>query len=371
MKFSCSKEKLKKAVGIVSKGVKSKTTLPILENIKIETKGKKVIFSSTDLNLAIEYEMDANITNEGSITIPSKLFESYVMLLEDKEISINSEGGMDLVVSTKKSYTKIKGLSAEDFPIIPIIEKETYFKIKTTDFIKALNKTYFAVSENSTRPAIRGLYFLINSKKEMTIVGTDSYRLAEKKVNIEDAEIVISECIVPISSIVEIMKIFDFEKEYIEIIISKNQIKLFQDNINVISRLIEGQYPDYKRIIPTKYTKELEVEKNTFLNSLKRVNLFAKDNNYNVSLKLNAEENNLEILSLNSEVGEEKIKIEPKSLKTDKNLEIILNAIFIQECLMNSEGTYIKMQLNTKELPVILSDDDKNFLYLIMPIRED
>ena len=184
MKFTCKQKDLAFALNVVNKAISPNNTLPVLNNILLKAEGKKVYFTATNLEIAINYFIDAEVLNEGSITIPSKLFTNYVNLLGDEKIDFKVEEGLNLSIKSEKSNTKIKGISAEEFPIIPEVTKDYVFKLRANILTETINQVVFAASNNISRPVLSGVLFKI-TEGTLSVVATDSYRLSEKKLKLE------------------------------------------------------------------------------------------------------------------------------------------------------------------------------------------
>ena len=225
MRLTCSQKDLHNALLITNKAVDANNTLPVLNNVVLKAEGKKLFFTTTNLEIAITYWIETDIKNEGETTVPSKLLTDYVNYLKDESVDIVAEDG-DVIVQTKDSKTKIKGIPASEFPSIPTVEKEGGIILPAKDFKKAISQTVFAAAMNTTRPILSGIYFKLE-KDKLKMVSTDSYRLAEKSVAVKSASGDVS-CIIPAKTILEFGSILDTFKEDadVEITVSKNQVLL-------------------------------------------------------------------------------------------------------------------------------------------------
>ncbi len=366
MRLICSQKDLSSALSITNKAVGTNNTLPVLNNVLVKAEGKKLYLTTTNLEIAISYWIEADIKNEGEITIPSKLLTNYVGYLKDKEVNIAVEEGVSILVETSDSKTKIKGISANEFPSIPVVEKEGSFTLSARELAVAINQVAFAAAINTTRPILTGVYFEIK-KDELKMVATDSYRLAEKTLKATNVSGDIS-CIVPSKTILELGTILGLMKEdgEVEVIVSKNQIFFGIDKIKVTSRLIEGQFPNYQQVIP----KELKTK--TTLNAaelslvLKRINLFAKENNNKVLLKVDS--GGLTITTDTTQYGVGEIKI--KSIVEGSDNEIALNSQFMLDVLSNIGTSEVALELGEKTNPAILKPSGKEgYIHIIMPLK--
>jgi DNA polymerase-3 subunit beta len=277
----------------------------------------------------------------------------------------------DLELKSKNITTKIKGILADEFPIIPKIEKRGYYKIKTEHFKSALDKILFAVSPSETRTEISGVFFNFNYPETgfLTLVGTDSYRLAEKSLQIEASDLKEkTNLIVPAKTLQELTRLIE-NNGSVEIYISENQILFLHDSAELISRIISEEYPDYKQIIPTSFTTNVILEKKSFLKAVKAVSLFARAGVNDINLKFDAQKDRAAISALNAQLGQSEVVLESE-IKGGDN-EIIFNYRYLLDGLLNISGDEVKLSIINDSTPAVLTDPgDKNYLYLVMPIKK-
>lgn len=367
MKFYCSQKDLEYAVGVVGRAISPNNTLPVLNNILIKSEGKKVYFSSTNLEIAISCSIEADVRGEGAITIPSKLLSSYIGLVSDDKVEISSIEGNTITISSKSSSTKIKGISSDEFPLIPDIEKGEEVFIKTTDLHVSINETVFAASLNLSRPVLSGVLFIAKGG-EAKLVATDSYRLAEKKIKLGkevEGEVY---CIIPARTVSELSKIISrTEDEEVKINVSKNQIAFSVNGIELVSRLIEGKFPDYQKIIPTGIKTTATVSVEDFSLVLKRVSLFARENNNNVSISI-TNDGKMSVSSEETRVGEERAEV-PVNVDGENN-KISLNAQYLIDVLTYVDDNKVLFQVIDKVSPAVICPSGKNdYVYIIMPLK--
>lgn len=367
MKLTCLQKDLRFALDIVSCAVNQSTTLPVLNNILLKAVNKKLFFSATNLEIAINYSIPADVKNEGSITIPAKLITSYVALLEDEIVEMKIEDGTTLFIKSKSSQTKIKGISPDEFPLIPKIEKEVSIQITAKDLAQAIDHTVFSASTSATRPVLAGVY-LWADKNILKTVATDSFRLAEKKTKLLKKAEKPVECIVPVRTLLELGRILNtkFNEEPVDVQISKNQILFALDGVELISRLIEGKFPDYEKIIPRATRTKIETDTGHLNMATKRVSLFAKENNN--SIKLTAtNDGKLQIATDETSIGEEKAEID---IKIDgENNKVAVNAHYLLDVLAHLDQN-VCIEIDEKLTPVIVRPSKKDdYLYIIMPLK--
>lgn len=367
MKLVCTQVDLERAVSIVSKAITPNTTLPVLNNILLKAEAGKLHFAATNLEVAIQYFIPAEVKSEGSITIPAKLLSSYVSLLNDEKVELEVTEGDTVLIKSPSSQTKIKGINANEFPVIPKVEKENSFKVPSKILEHAVNQTVFAASTNTSRPVLSGVLFDVD-KDVLKIVATDSYRLAEKTITLKEKTTLDIECIVPARTVMEIGKILArAESEDVELSVSKNQILFISGDIMLISRLIEGKFPPYDKVIPKETKTKLEVSVSELTNIVRRVNLFARENNNSVKVSA-TNDGKLTIITEETRVGEEKAEMGVKI--TGENNKIALNAQYLLDVLMFVEGETVMLEIDDKLSPAVVRPlKEKDYVYIIMPLK--
>ncbi|MBU0727186.1 DNA polymerase III subunit beta [Patescibacteria group bacterium] len=366
MRLTCSQKDLFNALAITNKAVDLNNTLPVLNNVLLKAEGKKLYFTATNLEIAVTYWIETEVKNEGEITIPSKLFTNYINYLKDEKVDVSVEEGNAVTVKTSDSTTKIKGIPASEFPPIPNIEKEGGLKIKVKEFKKGIHQVVFAAAMNTTRPILAGVYF-VTEKGQLKMVATDSYRLAEKTLATTEATGDIS-CIVPAKTILELGYILDSFKDddEIDITISKNQVLFAVGAVKLISRLIEGQFPNYKQIIPSSTKTKIDFDISALTLVLKRINIFAKENNNKIILKV--ADGKILITTETTQYGEGEITMSTKIDGADN--EIALNSQFLLDVLGNIGEDNVVIEIGEKITPIIIKPKDKDdYIHIIMPLK--
>lgn len=366
MRLTCSQKDLSSALSITNRAVGANNTLPVLNNVLVKAEGKNLYFTATNLEIAIRYSIEADISNEGEITIPSKLLTSYINYLKDEKVEITVEEGVSILVKTSDSKTKIKGIEASEFPSIPTVEKEGGFTVSAKELNQAINQVALAAALNTTRPILTGVYFKVDGEK-LKMVATDSYRLAEKTLSVSNSTGDIS-CIVPVKTVLELGTILSnlSEDKPIDVIISKNQILFSIDKIQITSRLIEGQFPNYEQVIPKNDETKIFIDVNEFSLILKRINLFAKENNNKILIKVNPGSVIVTTDVTQYGVGEVEIKTKTEG----QSNEIALNSQFILDILGHIGTNEVIIELGDKTKPAILKPSGKDdYIHIIMPLK--
>jgi DNA polymerase-3 subunit beta len=365
MRLTCTQKELSSALTLTNKAVDVNNTLPVLNNVLLKAEGKKLYFTSTNLEIAIIYWVETEIKNEGEITLPSKLFTNYVNYLKDEVIDITAEEG-DVAVKTSDSKTKIKGIPASEFPPIPLVEKEAEFIIKASDLKKAIDQVVFAAALNTTRPILSGVYFALD-KDKLKVVATDSYRLSEKKLSVKNSGGDIN-CIIPAKTIIELGGVLDVFNEDVDVnvVISKNQVMFTAGAVKLISRLIEGQFPNYEQIIPKDSKTKLKFSIPELSLVLKRINIFARENNNKVIFKVEPGKVTVTTETTQYGEGEITIKMEVEGVAN----EIALNSQFMLDALGHIKAEGVAVEIGEKTSPITIKPKGSNdYTHIIMPLK--
>lgn len=375
MKFSILKENLNAALFIAGHITGRNINLPILNNVMIEAKEGNIKLISTNLEIGIVHSIRGKVEKEGAFTIDSKMITDYVGLLPNKKIEVERKDN-NLVVECENYKTKIHGQSADEYPPIPVIDKDNYYSAKIDEFKKALTQVVFAVSTSETRLELSGVFFGFNSEK-LVLAATDSYRLAEKEVSIKNnSKNNQQNIIVPAKTLQELIRILSSLKEggevgddEIKFYISDNQILFTVQSTELISRLIEGQYPDYKQIIPTNTKTSAMINRMELVRAVKATSLFSKTSINDVNLDIPKEKNQVVISSTSDQAGESIVSLEASTNGDDNG--VVVNYKYLLDGLNNIDGENVKVEVVDNNTPCLLrSEKDKNYLYIIMPIKQ-
>ena len=380
MKFICTQENLNKALNVVGKIINKNSTLPILNNVLLKTEKGRLKLSSTNLEIGINYLIGGKVESEGEITVPTKLFHNFVSNLPAGNVEIKLREDV-LSVKCNGYKTNIKGLDAKEYPLTPKIDVKPIFKINSFILKKALSQVIPAISSSESRIEITGVFMDLSNldKNSVTLVATDSYRLAESFINIDkdsvnkDYKDILGNAIsiiIPKDTIVELVRNLDDQEDDVEVIISEGQILFNFGNANIISRLIEGKYPDYKQIIPNDFKTIINIDKNEIIKATKVTSLFSDISNNSIELKLMAGSKNLEITSETNDLGSNNTKIAVQIEGDNKDINMLHNYKSLIDGLNNISGDKVILKINDDNSPMVLTSDvDKNYTYIIMPTR--
>ncbi|MBU3925459.1 DNA polymerase III subunit beta [Patescibacteria group bacterium] len=382
MEFICTQENLNKALLAVEKIITKNTTLPILSNVLLETDNSRLKISATNLEIGVSYWIGAKIEKEGSSTIPARVLSSYIAKLPNKKINFKTNENNVLNIFLDEITSNIKGMDAREFPIIPKLNEKPVGKVKNIDFKNALLSTIMASAVSEVRPELSGIYLFFDfTNKALTIAATDSHRLAEKVIPLVKGDFEQGEnvsVILPKNTAQELIRVLD-NAAYTEITISANQILFSMDGINLISRLIDSKYPDYKQIIPQAFEMEVALETKPLINLIRIAGLFSDTQLMNVSFKTDIANSLIIIKSESEQIGSNEAKIKARikikekeggnKKETGEDIEIIFNHKQLLEGLSVIFSEKVIFGINTSSAPAVLKPEDANanYLYIIMP----
>jgi len=366
MKLECGKEKLKEVISIADKFTSKNTTLPILNSILLTTDNNILKIRSTNLDIGVEFEIPVKMYKNGSIAVPSVVFNNTLnnLLTDDKNIKLEVVND-NLELSTNSNKITIKSQKPDDFPTLPKIQSGESFKIPANKIINGIKSVYYSASISDIKPEISSV-FIYQENNSIIFVSTDSFRLAEKKItqkNINEFKNII----IPSKNIVEIIKVLENINEDIDVMFNNNQISFYYNGIYLTSRIIDGIFPDYKQIIPKEHKTEVIVLKQDIIDSLKLVNIFSDKFN-KISINVNTKNNIFELSSKN-ELGDNKTKI--KTTLSGDDISLCFNYKYIMDCFQSIVSDSVVLQFNGVDKPIIIKGvGDNSFTYLVMPINK-
>lgn len=377
MKITILKDKFKEGINIIEKISAKSINLPILNNVLISVEKNFLNLIATDLEVGLKWWALVKTEKEGKIAVSSKILSSFINFLPNKSVNLELKD-LNLNIECENHHTIIKGVNPEDFPLIPQISNEEKIEVQIKPFCKSLSSVADIASLSSTKPEISGIYFLFQ-KDLIIMAATDSFRLAEKKIYLNSNISKNYSLILPQKAAKEIINIFGEKEGTLTIYFSPNQI-LFETSfaeiphpqIQFISRLIEGDYPNYQEIIPKKHETSLIFPLEEFINQIKLASLFSGKIN-EIKLKIDSSKNRINFFSQNSEVGEYQSfingKVEGKSCEISFNYRFLLDGLLNISSLPQKKPEAV-LQLSGSEKPGILKlKDEENYLYLVMPIK--
>lgn len=362
MKIIAKQRNLSKHINITQRGISSRTTMQILEGILIEAKDNRLKLTGTDLEISIETFLDCQVEEEGSIVVNSKIFGDIIKKLPNEDVIIKIEKN-NINIKCDKSEFNILGNSSEDYPELPIILEKDSFNIPMDIFKSIIRQTVFATTQDETRPSLTGV--LVELEKEnISFVALDGYRLTFKILNINSN--LNQKMIIPGRSLLELNKILDDKEEDIKINIAPGHVVFNIGETVMYSRLLEGQFFNYKDIIRENHDTKVIVDKMEFQRSLERASLLAKEEKANL-VKLSIEDDKI-IIKSNTEIGN--VHEEVSSEKTGENLNIAFNSRYILEGIKVMDSEKIQLNFMGSLNPCIIYEiEDDNYIYLVLPVR--
>lgn len=365
MKIQCKRENLLSGLNVVGRMVKTRATLPVLSNILIASDKGRLKLVSTDLEAAIVHWIGAKIDEEGAITIPARTLIDYVTSTSDDTIELASQGA-DISISSSHYHSTIKGLNAEEFPIIPRVESSNPIKVAAKVLKNAILSVAPAAALDETRPVLAGV--LIKQKgADIYVVATDSYRLAEQKIEIGKSDKAL-EIIIPQRTAAELARILPLNDTEVGLFVGENQAEFRFGEIEFQSRQIEGSFPDYEQIIPKDFVYEIEASKSEMEEAIKTASIFSRDSGNNI--KLSGAANEMVITSVSSQIGDAEARLKVVSKGTPLNISF--NARYILDALAAIGGEQVKVSFAGELNPgLITGPDNHGYRYIIMPLRNE
>ncbi len=360
----CQGLELSDALMRVSKAISNKITNPILEGIKLVAEDGTLTLSATDTELSIEKKIKADVKVEGESVVPGRVITEFVKKLTNSEIELELNAQNQLLIKYEDSESVIQCYNPVEYPGFKKVQSNEYFGITKKDFKSVVNKCIFSVAVDDSRPILKGVLFDIDNK-ELNAVALDGYRLARvKKPIVSDFK---KSIVVPARSLNEISKLIDESDEIINIYIDEYIIMIDLGDTKITSRLLEGDYMNYKQIIPVNYETFVIVNRDQMVEALERATILLRSNQNSNYVKFDIKENNICITS-NSELGNVKENV-PVSV-AGKDLLISFNPRYFLECLRVNSNEFVKVCFNEASNPcVIVPTEDQEFLYLILPVR--
>ena len=363
MKFRCDGLELSEAISVVSKAISNKTTSQILEGIKMVCADDKLILSATDLEMSVEKTIRAEVDNAGETVVPGRLFGEYIKKLTNEQIECELNERNQLRIAYTDSEGCLQCMDIREFPQIKEVEKSSFFEIAKEDFKQLINNVYYAVAQDESRPILKGI-LIETTSNNIRAVAVDGCRLSianKTLVNTTDD----FKIIVPGKNIYEIMKMMDNEGT-IKIYVHSNNIMVDLGDTIVVNRQIDGQFINYKQIVPKDFATVVTINKEQLEDAIDRASVLSKIDKNNL-VKFDIKEKNL-MLTSNSEIGNTKENITVGVKGNDLNISF--NSKYFSDCLRVIDNTYVKMNLNSTIQPCVITPcEGDDFVFLILPVK--
>lgn len=369
MKIICEKEKLLKGINAVVRGIPTRTTMPILEGILIQTNTNEIKLTTYDLELGIEYVVESNVEEEGSTVVNSVMFSEIIRKLPDNDIQISLNNNNILIIECEGSIYKLSTMNPDEFPELPKIDIEKSLNIDQKILKDMIKKTIFAVSVEENRPIFTGCLFEVLDNK-INVVAIDGSRMGWISNNLKE-KIDEFKVVIPSKTLNEVNKIILDSYENIKIGVAKNQAVFEMENCKIVTRILEGEFLNYRSVIPTNWETKINIDKSKLQECLERVSLISsslieKEKKYPV--KINIEVGKITI-SCTNQTGDAKEEIFTET--EGKPLEIGVNPKYFLDALKVIEDEEISIEFGTNISPCIIKpiEVEKQYIYMILPIR--
>lgn len=363
MKVTVTQENLNKALGVVSRVASNKTSLPVLNNILLRTENNRLLLAATNLEVAITEYIGAKVVSEGAVTIPARLLSEFIANLPKGNVELTVDGSK-LHISADKYVSTINGMPADEFPALPVIESAPTLTLPTELLKTAISQTVLTASSDDTRPVLTGVLCHVH-EGQLYFAATDGYRLAERRL-VASTETI--RALIPASTLSDVARVVPEDCDEVIILIDESQVRFRMNDIEVTSRLIEGNFPDYRQLIPKETEIHALLSRTEFTRVTKIASLFARESGGSVTVATDASKQTLSIHSIASQLGE---NTSEAAAEVDSDGSVTLNSRYLIEALGCFDHETIKFGFSGKLAPCVLSDVDGSgdYQHIVMPLR--
>ena len=370
MKVTIERNSLLKTLGHVQSVVERRNTIPILSNVMMDTDGDSVAMTATDLDIAVVEKVGANVAQPGSTTVPAHtLFDIVRKLPDGSEVDLSLEENDRLVVKAGRSRFTLTCLDKEDFPVMSEGDMPHRFELAASELKRLIDKARFAISTEETRYYLNGIYLHVANTEDgsrLRAVATDGHRLAQVEQEVPEGAVGMPGIIVPRKTVAEVRKLIDELDGTVSIALSETKIRFAFGGAVITSKLIDGTFPDYSRVIPEGNDKMLEMDCRVFAESVDRVSTISSDKTRSVKLALGDNTLTLSVNSPDSGTATEELS----AAYSSDTFEIGFNSRYLLDILAQIEGETVQVMLADPSSPTILRDMlDEGALYVLMPMR--
>ncbi len=366
MNIECIKEKLAYAISKAERITGKNVTLPILSCILLEAHDSVLTIRSTNLDLGMEITLPVKVTTPGTVAVVGSVLNNFISnLTHDKNITLEVVSG-NLKVSTKHSESVIKSFPIDDFPIIPKVSTVAPLKFTITDLVKGLKSVVYSASQSTIRPAISSV--LVYSEEDQVVcVATDSFRLAEKKINVKKHKD-FTQILIPSKNVVEIIRTFDGATGEVDVLLNQNQIAILHNDLYLTSRVVDATFPEYKQLLPKETKTEVIVLKQDLISALKISNIFL-DKFSRVSFEMSPKNKTFKIITKNMDVGENIQSVD--AIIKGEELTINFSYKYIVDCFQSIDSDSVTLSFVDVNRPMVITGvSEKSFTYLVMPMNK-
>ena len=365
MELTVTQENFARALSAVGRVASTKTQLPILSNILLRTDGNRLLVAATNLEIATTQYIGAKIAKPGAITVPARLISEFVSSLPKGSIELKIVGE-NIHLTSGKYHSIINGVIADDFPELPTINEENSvtYSINTEEFKQAVSQTIITASSDSTRPVLTGVYWHSHDGF-IYLAATDGYRLSERKLVETKSEIA---AIIPTQTLQEVLRTIVEDIDTIDILFDESQVRFRINEAEIISRLVDGNFPDYRQLIPAKSEINAVMNKADFTRVTKISGLFARESGGSITLTVDGDANTVSLHSIASELGENTSELDAD---VSGSGQVTLNSRYLTEALGAVDADTISFSFSGKLSPIIIKSTkkDTNYYHVIMPLK--
>lgn len=366
MHFTCTQDNLIKGISQVAPIAGRNTQLPILQHILLQVRDNILHLTATDLEIGVHTIIGGKAQSDGSCTVPARRFFEYIQQLPNTNPVTIERKGTGVLVTTKGFRATFLSSEAEDFPLLPDVQEKEVVEFEPTLFCQALTDTLFAASKEDIRPEIRSVLVSAISS-ELRVAATDSFRLAEKVIPLQSPKEF--QFVLPLSSAQEVARLFAGQEE-LHVLPHTNHVAFQSDTVELTSRLLDGQYPDYRQIIPRSSQTKVRVDREELLRALKTVSVFLPRDSRRVQVEVDTKKQSLHVVVSGSEAGEGDVDVSLLEVQGEP-ITMLLNIQYLLEGIQHISTKTCDLFLNSSEDPVVVRPDakDKDYVYLVMPIQ--
>src|SRR5881398_1446545 len=362
MKVTCSREELTQKLGIVARGISTRTAVQILGGVLLDAAGGRLMLAATDMELSLRASLEAQVEGGGAVVVPGRLLVELTRLLPDAEVSIEQRADEGVIHIRSGSFeSRLNMYTAEDFPRLPDVEALERHGVDRDALLETIARVGRSASRDESRPVLTGILVRFEPGK-LVMAATDSYRLAVKETPFEGS-VPELEAIVPARALTELARIAP-EGESVSLGVHENQVVFGTGTAWLTTRRIDGQFPNYKQLVPEAFEHEVPLPREELLDVVRRVSVMAQRNS---PLRLRFADGELTVSSQTQDVGEARESL-PAQFSAEP-LEIGFNAEFLRDGVESVVGEQLRLKLISPLRPAVLEGESDDFLYLIMPIR--
>ena len=365
MELTVTQENFARALSAATRVASNKTGLPILSNILLRTDNNRLLVAATNLELATTQYIGAKIVKPGAITIPARLISEFVSSLPKDSIELKVVNN-NIHLSSGKFRSVINGVIADEFPELPTINEASSisYTINTDDFKQAVSQTIITASSDSTRPVLTGVYWH-SFEGQLYLAATDGYRLSERRLVETTSDV---SAIIPAQTLQEVLRTIVDDSDSVDILFDETQVRFRINEAEIISRLVDGNFPDYRQLIPAKSDINATVNKQEFVRVTKIAGLFARESGGSVTLTVDEDTSLVSLHSIASEYGENTSELTAQAIGSGL---VTLNSRYLAEALSVIDGDTLEFSFSGKLSPCILKSviKDVNYYHVIMPLK--